>query len=224
MEMEVIMFSKMWCVGFIVAGLFIKPLQAEEIINISFEERITTISGTITLDTLNLKGIMEPEKMLLIEEITTLVKPHLSQTEMERLSSLLQVLASKVRVHTLFEIHKKLKVSLKRFGFFACLGLAKQKSAAENSSAPANPTEALQANLCQVLERINLSQYEALIRKYAAQISEIICKTLAEELPAECLPVVADTIATINKLKRPEEIQQVLTDFVRKHADALPAL
>lgn len=193
--------NKMWCVGFFATALMVSVVQGKE-----------------NTDVRNVHNLIDQEKRLLIDNVTAIVKPHLSPAEMSRLNALLQDLASKVKVQNLFEIHKKLKSKVTVFVVMAFMG-GKNRTVSSESTNPS-----LQRNLQRILEKISLSQYEEFIRTHAAQLSTIIAQTLATDLPADCLPALVDTIATISNLQRPEELQKALEAFVSNHSVALSAL
>lgn len=208
-------FNKMWCVGFLATATTVSVAQGGASMVVQDREGTEKYSTMVVTQVI---GGIDTEKKLLIENIVAIVKPHLSQEEMSRLNTLLQDLASKVTVQHLFEIHKKLKSDVTKFGLLAMLGIKSQSCTA----APGNTS--LQTNLQRILEKIRLIQYEKFVRENAAQLSNIIAQTLSTQLPANCLPALVDTVATISNLERPDEIQKALETFLNKHGLMLNAL
>jgi hypothetical protein len=176
--------------------------------------------ATIPTNTMSIEIMqMIPEdKKILVDEIILLVQPYLSQEEMTRLTFLLQDLVSKITLQSLVNIHNKLKKDIMEFGMYAFFGM---QPSLPDSSLPDSSSQLLEESLEKILEKICLSRYEKFIKENAGSLSKIIRATLEKELPS-CLPSLINVLVTMNKCEHPAKLQEVFSDFLVKHNDALP--
>lgn len=223
--MEVIMFpKKMWCVGILILG-FMAECQAEVVTSIGVKATCVTKSPLFTHGTklpliAEVATKLEREQIVLIEEIFALVQPHISLEEMDKLWVLLQKLASKVKVQTLLEIHKKLKMDILKFGTLTLFGLKSSNN--ENSRPLISDSNLLkiQTNLVTFLGTTDFRNLEPkqrdFIRKNAQELSKIISSVLKQYLP-DCLHDLAEVLETLKGLEQSARLQAAITQFVSKH-------
>lgn len=213
------MFSKMWCVGIFTLGIMTQGqatahLEVQAILNTKLPLVVEVAKG------------LDQDKIALIEEIIALVRPHLSQEEMNKLLPLLQKLAGKVTVPTLIEIHRKLKTDIVKFGVLAFLGIRAANSPQGTLVTDDTDLAKIQCYLHQFLSKTDFTNLDTkqkmFIRTNAEELSRIISSVLKQHLP-DCLHDLSKTFETLKGLEKTAELHQVITQFVEKHKMELPS-
>ena len=213
------MILKMWCVGIFTLGIMVQGQATVPTADVQ-----TILDTNLPLVVEVVKGL-DKDKITLIGEIITLVRPHLSQGEMNRLLPLLQKLAGKVTVPTLIEIHRKLKTDIVKFGVLAFLGI-RTSTSKESSIAHDAVLVKIQGNLHKFLSKTDFTNLDTtqqkFIRTNAEELSKIISSTLKQHLP-DCLQDLSEALETLKELEQTEKLHEVITAFVKKHNMELPS-